>query len=206
MARVDDYENAKKIAVEALAQRSARALAEDGGYGIVGGDTLEIPFLNRFFLATYPDFAFSDKNEPEKPVPIQEQVLILHYLLGDPITEPAGDWAAYREIPGASFYTSAFVKRAIDPIKNVFGADPESMKKVAPLVGGHEFEGPGDACFEFSPFPRVPVRIILYAGDEEFPPEASILFDRSVGRIISPEDMAWLAGMIVYRMAALKPR
>ena len=206
MARVDDYENAKKIAVEALSQRDATALGSDGGYEVTEGGVLVIPFLNRVFHALPPDFTFTDADEPEKPAPIQEQVLILHYLLGDPLADPSGDWAAYREIPGASFYTSAFTKRAIDPLKKIFGEDPESLKKIAPLVGGVPFAGPGDACFEFSPFPRVPVRIILYAGDDEFPAEASILFDRSVGRIISPEDMAWLAGMIVYRMAALKPR
>jgi hypothetical protein len=48
--------------------------------------------------------------------------------------------------------------------------------------------------------PNVPARLILHAGDEEFPSEAAILFDRSVGRILTPEDVAWLAGMLVYRM------
>jgi hypothetical protein len=49
----------------------------------------------------------------------------------------------------------------------------------------------------------VPVRIILYAGDAEFAPEANILFDRSIGGMLSPEDIAWLAGMLVYRLIGL---
>jgi hypothetical protein len=51
--------------------------------------------------------------------------------------------------------------------------------------------------------PQVPLRLILWAGDDEFAPEANILFDDTAGEILSPEDAAWLAGMLVYRMMAL---
>jgi hypothetical protein len=63
--------------------------------------------------------------------------------------------------------------------------------------------GIGDAGFGFRVFPKVPVRVILYAGDEEFPAEANILFERSIERMLSPEDVAWMAGMLVYRLIAL---
>jgi len=49
----------------------------------------------------------------------------------------------------------------------------------------------------------VPLRLILWQGDNEFPPDASILFDETAGDYLSPEDAAWLAGMVVYRLAAL---
>ncbi|MBW2011870.1 MAG: DUF3786 domain-containing protein, partial [Deltaproteobacteria bacterium] len=52
-------------------------------------------------------------------------------------------------------------------------------------------------------FPKVPLQLILWAGDDEFAPEANILFDDTVSKILSPEDAAWLAGMIVYRLMAL---
>ena len=61
----------------------------------------------------------------------------------------------------------------------------------------------GDAGFDFTVFPKVPLRLILWQGDDEFPPDASILFDETAGDYLSPEDAAWLAGMVVYRLAAL---
>jgi len=51
--------------------------------------------------------------------------------------------------------------------------------------------------------PNVPVRLILWAGDDEFPAAANILFDQNIGGILSPEDIAWLSGMLVYRLIAL---
>jgi hypothetical protein len=47
------------------------------------------------------------------------------------------------------------------------------------------------------------LQIILWEGDEEFSPEANILFYDTIGDILSPEDFAWLAGMLVYRLMAL---
>jgi hypothetical protein len=117
-------------------------------------------------------------------------------------TLPGRQWVSYREIPGASFYFSAFVKRAIDPLKNVFGQNPASLTNAAGHLNANPIE-PGDVGFEFSVLPKVPLQLVLYAGDDEFPPEANILFDRSIGDILSPEDIAWLAGMLVYRLIAI---
>jgi hypothetical protein len=57
--------------------------------------------------------------------------------------------------------------------------------------------------YEFGLLPNVPVRLILWAGDDEFPAAGNILFDENINRILSPEDIAWLAGMLVYRLIAL---
>ncbi len=201
MARVDDYVNAKKISVEELSKESINDLAASSGFEATAENALEATFLNRYYQISLPDFTFKDMADPKKEVPIQEQVLILHYLQGNKNVHPSEDWVAYREIPGAGFYFSAFVKRAIDPLKNVFGQNLDGLSRAAELLYAEPIDF-GDIGLEFKPFPRVPVRMILYAGDDEFPAEANILFDSSAGDILSPEDLAWLAGMIVYRLMA----
>jgi len=202
MARVDDYVNAKKIAVEKLSAETLREISQRSGFKVSGGDMLRIPFLNRVFLVSFPDFEFQDESKKSKEVPIQEQVLILHYMMGE--SAPASDdkWISYREIPGASFYFSAFVKRATDPLKKVFGQNIPGLLKSAEQLNGKSIEA-GDAGFEFRLFPRISLQLILWEGDEEFPPEANILFQENVGEIISPEDAAWLGGMLVYRLIGI---
>jgi len=202
MARIDDYINAKKISVEKLLKGSFDKIALQSEFETKKGNLLIIPFLNRIYNVSYPDFNFEDEKEKDFEVPIQEQVLILHYLMSESISKLSGRWVAYREIQGASFYFSAFVKRAIDPLKKVFGNNAEGLIKAAKYLDGMSIE-PGDAAFEFKVFPRVPVQLILWQGDNEFPPEANILFDQITGEILSPEDIAWLAGMLVYRLIAL---
>ena len=205
MARVDDYVNAGKIAREKLAAATFNDIATYSGFEPEAPAKFRIPFLNRTYQVGYPGFEFSDAVQTDAEVPFQEQVLILHYLSALKATEPAGRWIAYREIPGASFYFSAFVKRAIDPLKKVFGKNVSAFVEAASMLKGKSIDI-GDAGFEFRIFPKVPLQMIIYGGDEEFEPEANILFDATAGDFLSPEDAAWLAGMVVYRLMALSRR
>ena len=202
MARIDDYRTARKIAVDELARRSPAEIALMTGFELSSDQAFRVPFLNRVYQVAFPEFAFQDQGEGHREAPIQEQVLILHYMMPVGIRDPSGNWIAYREIPGASFYFGAFVKRAINPLTKAFGGDIDGLKKAARALDGTAVE-PGDAAFEFSLFPKVPLRLVLWAGDDEFPPDANILFDETIGEIFSPEDVAWLAGMLVYRLMAL---
>ncbi len=202
MPRIDDYIAACALARERLAAEPYEFLQLRSGYESEEGKALRIPFLDRVFRLGYPDFQFQDLTTPGKEVPIQEQILILHYLLAGRPEHSPGDWVAYREIPGAAFYYAAFLKRAVEPLKKAFGRNIAGLKHAAARLDGVAVEF-GDAGFDFRVFPKVPVRLILHAGDDEFPAEATILFDRSIERMLSPEDIAWLAGMVVYRLIGL---
>jgi hypothetical protein len=202
MPRIDDYINARKLAVEKLSRASFEIIAERSGFEPSDGQSLHIPFLDRTYRVSFPLFEFTDQADSQKEVPIQEQVLILHYLMAAETPDLIGQWVSYREIPGASFYFGAFVKRAVDPLKKVFGQNIPGFVRAAEKLQARKIEN-GDAGFELRLFPAVPLQLILWEGDDEFPAEANILFDKTIGRILSPEDVAWLAGMVVYRLIAL---
>ncbi len=202
MPRIDDYKNAKKLAIEKLATESFDTIVQRTGFESAEPDRLRVPFLNRVYQIGFPAFDFKDEVESNTEIPIQEQILILHYMLSPAPPLSTGNWVSYREIPGASFYYSAFVKRAIDPLKKVFGQNVDGLLAAGEILGGKSIDA-GDVGYEFRLFPSVPVRLILWAGDEEFPAEANIVFVDNIKDILSPEDIAWLAGMLVYRLIAL---
>lgn len=202
MARVDDYVNAGKIVREKLKAASFEDIAKYSGFAPADSRTFRVPFLNRAFHVSYPEFEFTDAIKFGADIALQEQVLILHYMSALKATAPVGQWIAYREIPGAAFYFTAFVKRAIDPLKKVFGKNVAALISAAEKLDGKPIDI-GDAGFEFRVFPKVPLQIVIYEGDEEFEAEANLLFDAKAGEFLSPEDAAWLAGMVVYRLIAI---
>ena len=203
MARIDDYEQARKIAIDSLANTDFIQLQQRAGFTKNSNDTaMFVPFLDRVFIIEFPSFEFTDYESESKEVPIQEQVLILHYLKAEAFPSPTGRWVSYREIPGATFYYSAFLSRAVDPLKKVFGYNIEGLKKAAEKLQGRQSDT-GDAAYEFNPFPKIPLMMTIWKGDDDFPPEANMVFDETIGRILSPEDIAWMAGMLVYRLMAL---
>ena len=66
------------------------------------------------------------------------------------------------------------------------------------ILRGEELGGEktcyGDASVRLFPFPRVPVEIILWKGDEEFPPRADLLFD-STCELHLALDVLWAVAM-----------
>jgi hypothetical protein len=202
MPRIDDYKTARQLAIEKLVTESFDTIIQRTGFEFVADDLFRVPFLNQVYRIFFPEFRFEDEADSQKEVPIQEQILILHYMLSPAPSPLTDNWLSYREIPGASFYYSSFVRRAIDPLKKVFGQNIDNFIRAADLLGGKSIDT-GDAGYEFRLFPNIPVRLILWAGDEEFPAEANMVFDENIGGMLSPEDIAWLAGMLVYRLIAM---
>ena len=202
VVRIDDYKAARKIAIETLSTRTFDEICRASGFEAGDRDRFNVPFLDRNYLVAYPTFDFTNQSFEDQNVPIQEQVLILHYMMADDGPKGTGNWISYREIPGAAFYFASFVKRAIDPLKKTFGQNPANLETIAARINGKAIEA-GDVGFAFDLFPKVSLQLILWEGDEEFSPEANILFEDTVGEILSPEDVAWLAGMLVYRLMTL---
>lgn len=202
MARVDDYRAARTLAADTLSEQTISAISERTGLACRNNDYFEIQFLDRRYGISYPGFRFEDLDATEREIPLQEQVLILHYMVGADPLRPPGDMIAYREIPGAAFYFGPFVKRAVNPLKETFGRNLEAFHRACQILNGSPIDA-GDAGYRFQVFPQLAMHYILWEGDEEFDPEANILFNEATGDCLSPEDAAWLAGMVVYRLMAL---
>ena len=58
----------------------------------------------------------------------------------------------------------------------------------------------GDVAVEVATFPEVFVRMIFWKGDDDLPPEATMLFDRGLMDVYSTEDVAVLMTLIVQRL------
>jgi hypothetical protein len=201
MARIDDFQQARDLAARELGREDAQTIARRSGFKASATNVLRAPFLDRVYRIDYPAFTFSDATDPQTQVPLQEQVLILHYLQGcRPVLK--NQWVAYRELPGAGFYFGAFVKRAIEPLKKVFGQNVAALIRAGAKLGASSIET-GDVGLQFTPLPYAPLQLVVWQGDEEFPAEANILFDATAGEYLSPEDAAWLASLTVYRLMAL---
>lgn len=205
MARIDDYNKAVELAREALRERSPHRVAALSGAGISGSGQeliLGFDFLNRKVMCRWSDLKLSWADR-EKEIPVQQQVLLLHYLAGAKGECVSGRWIGYQEVPDGRFYLDAFVRRAKMPLVQGLGKEPRLLAELAGRLYGAAPLEEGDCGVRVQALPRVPVALILWAGDEEFEPEGNILFDESITEILPAEDIAWLAGMVVYPLVGM---
>ena len=206
MPRIDDYKQALKLASEQLTDKDPELLAAlcDAvmGRDKEGRKTLVFNALNQKVSIVWPEVAFVTEKTGED-IPIQQQILYLHYLCGawsSKGVRATGEWVSFQEIPDGRFYMDAFQRRAKNPMVMTFGEKPDLLVKVATELYGAVPFNQGDVSVVVRALPLVPIALILWKGDEEFPPEGNVLFDRSIIEIFSAEDIAWLSGMVVYPM------
>ncbi|MBI4795498.1 MAG: DUF3786 domain-containing protein [Deltaproteobacteria bacterium] len=201
MPRIDDYKTARALAAAELQKVNPQRLAGLSRCEYFYEDTREwliVPFFGQPRMVLWPEVSVTPA-EGEGDLPLTEQILILHYLVnttGEPLS---GRDIDFRKVPEGGFYWSAFVSRAKKPLLETFGNDPDFYLEVARALGGTP-RNLGDASATFMAFPLVPVTHVLWRGDEEFPPEANILFDETIPKHLSTEDIAALAGSSVYRL------
>ncbi len=181
------YELAYKLACEQLTQFDdieQQCLRSGARYQIIDSQkTIILEYLNQSYQITLPDIDISLVDN-EQEVPISDKILILHYFTqakGTPITNKI---IAFKELPEGTNYFLTFSKRAIKPLLDNFGREPERLIDVAQKLGGHRASY-GDVAVTINAFSYVPITLILWRGDEEFAPEGSVLFDSTISDYLS---------------------
>ena len=206
MARTDEYREALRIAEEALNRADLTVVAQRAGAEIIRPDdsAMELSFF--FFnepVRIRPGTPFLILNEKQGiEIPLEEKIVLCHYLLQAKGTRPANELITFRQIPDGHFYDAAFQQRTRGPFLSFFGDKPDLFRASAAKLAGAPVTT-GDAGMAFPVLPRVPVQLILWQGDEELPPESTILFDATLSDYLPAEDIAVLSGMLVYRLISI---
>ena len=108
-------------------------------------------------------------------------LLVPLYLASCTESEPMGTLVAPRSLShGASFFKGPH-ELPTDVIAHHFGSNPTHLVKVGQKLGGSP-SSHGDAAVTIPAFPRLPVTVILWVGDLEFPSRSQLLLDETVTR------------------------
>jgi hypothetical protein len=93
----------------------------------------------------------------------------------------------------------------VSPLLKYFGGEPQRLESVARELGGQPADY-GDAAVAINVFPYVPLTLVVWEGDAEFTPAASIMFDATIGDYLSTEDIVVVCEAVVWTLVrALRP-
>jgi hypothetical protein len=186
------------------------------GANYVQPDKVTLEYLNQSYVIAIPSMEVSLKNSPnhyegQNPVSalegqegcedinLKDGILILHYLTAAKGTPNTGKLIGFRQVPGGLFEHASFSREVLTPLLDHFGKEPERLVEAAANLGGSK-AGYGDVAVTIRAFPKVSVVIVLWRGDDEFAPNASMLFDSTVADYLSTEDMSVLCERIVEKL------
>lgn len=156
-----------------------------------------VPYINKFYYVKLisKEVITSDN----KPADILLSLLILKYLTSAKPIPLNNKLISFRELHGGDIYYGVFERSVLKPIIKNFAILPEKLVKTAILFGGRKLNY-GDASVEIQVFPRLPVTIIVWKGDEEIPNSANVVFDETAKYHLSGEEICVLSIIVVSKL------
>ena len=154
---------------------------------------LDIPYR-----MTWPDaVVFAGANG--EPAPANIQGLFLYYFsLADGVPA-ANRWISFRELPDGWLYHQAFQGYTGNRLIQAVADDLCRLSGAAEALGGQPL-GIGDCGHAFQVLPRVRLAVTYWRGDEDFGPQAQVLFDAAASHYLPTDGLALLGSNLVKRL------
>jgi len=175
----------------ALACRNARAEFE-GGYYLI--ESLGMRFSVAPEACTIEGIGEEAKHLSERHSEFLGLCLV-NYLAGAMDIPQSGRLIKPESLKGGHHFFKTTHALPLAPIASRYDGDDGGFINKGVSLGGRAITGMGDAAVEIRPLPRIPLTIILWFGDEEFPPRADLLFDSSAEFHLAL-DILWSAAML----------
>ncbi len=155
-----------------------------------------IPFFTTHLLCFPQEETIEIEDPSIYPVLDFELFLVtLHYLLKAQPLEPTGKWISEKELPGGEQFFRNLHQFPVEPLMDALGSHMDLLENTARRLGGTPV-AMGDRAYAFSVFPKVPVALLLWKGDEEFSPSVHLRFDETVHAQLAQLDVIWALGNV----------
>lgn len=124
------------------------------------------------------------------------RIAALCYMSNAKDIPPTGRLIRPVDVKGGHRFTAGTYVLPVDVIAGMFACDKEGFIRKRQQFGAEFVAGYGDACVRFYPLPRVPVTMILWIEDEEFPERVAIFFDSTCEFQLVLSDIVWAVAMM----------
>jgi hypothetical protein len=183
-------------AVEALSAQSEAQLEWLGAERV--GPQWRLPVLDGVLLAD-PGTGGVFRADGGKVHPTW-QILTLHYfaIRSRPTEQPPE--VTFASFPSARTYAVVYEKRVNRRLCAGVGKNVTLLHSAATAIGARFVPG-GELAFDVRVFPRLSIRLIWHAGDEELPPSCTLLVPANSEAFYCTEDIVVLSESFVSRLS-----
>lgn len=150
---------------------------------------------NRDFLINPEEQNIRAADSPSDPPIFFLHLAAVNYLISAKDVPLDGRWMDAKEFPSGPLFFRGPHEMPTGKIEALFGQDRDGFIKAGQRLGANPIEG-GDAAFELFVFPRLPVRLLLWLEDDEFPARFTYLFDRTAN-VHLLLDGIWSVGKLI---------
>jgi len=164
------------------------------------GAEFTVTLLGRSYAISHPDYAIRALDDGKLP-PLPTQTFLLRYLL-EGKTEPwRGQWKTFREMPWGEMYIKPYTGRVLTRAAFTFSFRLDAFRAAAEKMGAEAVKH-GDAGYRFDLIGGYQMQILIWQGDDEFPPNAQILYSDNFAEGFAAEDRVVAGDILISTIKA----
>ncbi len=145
------------------------------------GAAFRLTLLGTEYAITWPEYSIS----PAPALPMQ--TFLLRRLIEGKSAAWLGTWKTFREMPWGEMYNTPYTGRVLKRAAFGFGFKVAKFAAACEKLGAKKLPH-GDAGYEFDFFGPFKMQILLWEGDDEFPPNAQVLYSENFAEAFVAED------------------
>ncbi|MFZ2632589.1 MAG: DUF3786 domain-containing protein [Desulfosalsimonadaceae bacterium] len=181
-----------------LRNRSPRQAAEAVG-AAWDGETFQVPMIGIDYTIDPANQKITRTHQADHRVSFQTAVVLLSALTNSKGVPPSGRMAVPQELPGGRMFFTGAHALATGPLAKNFEKDPGRLTRRALEFGGEMIKG-ADVAIRMPGLPYVPLYVLLWRGDQEFPGRAVIGIDDRAHFHLDLASVLALTNILVYRV------
>ena len=168
-----------------------------------------LKFLGTVYQISWPDFQVSHEADDMGFYPLETmtyaRTLTIRFLLNGAEASGTGKFKTYREMPWGEVYLRQFDGRCIKRLAFSYGNRIKDFQAIMEHMHCVPVKH-GDIAYQLEIFPDYLVQMILWEGDDEFPPSSQILFSDNFPISFQAEDMAVMGDVIIGSLKSFAKR
>ena len=165
-------------------------------------NAFRVTLLGKEYLVHHPSANIVGGGALDAPQPaLPVQTFLLRYLLESKPVAWRGEWKTFREMPWGEMYIKPYTGRVLTRAAFTFGTRVEKFRAACEKLGAVALPN-GDAGFEFTLVGNFRLRILVWAGDEEFPPNAQVIYTDNFAEGFAAEDRVVAGDILISHIKA----
>ena len=159
-----------------------------------------VNLLGREFAISHPDYAIRATDGGAIP-PLPTQTFLLRYLLESKKAIWGGTWKTFREMPWGEMYIKPYTGRVLTRAAYTFSFKLAAFAAACEKMGAVKLPH-GDAGYQFQLLPGFFIQILVWQGDEEFPPNAQVIYSDNFADGFAAEDRVVAGDILISTIKA----
>ena len=159
-----------------------------------------VNLLGREFAISHPDYAIRATDGGVIP-PLPTQTFLLRYLLESKKAIWGGTWKTFREMPWGEMYIKPYTGRVLTRAAYTFSFKLAAFAAACEKMGAVKLQH-GDAGYQFELLPGFFIQILVWQGDEEFPPNAQVIYSDNFADGFAAEDRVVAGDILISTIKA----